>query len=73
VTARGQGQFPLVPDADPKAAPHLVRSRSAGALLPPQPAPTSPYAADVVHGRGVEDVARDVAAAWDRTHVPHAP
>jgi hypothetical protein len=77
VTARGQGQFPLVPDADPKALPHLVRSHSAGALLPPRPAATSPFAADVVHGRAVDDVARDVVAAWDRTHPspapPHAP
>ncbi len=81
VTARGQGQFPVVQDADPKAPPHLVRSHSAGALLPPQPAATSPFAADVVHGRVVDDVARDVVAAWDRTHAsaaapppaPHAP
>jgi hypothetical protein len=72
VTARGQGQFPLVPDADPKAPPHLVRSNSSGALLPPRPAPTSPFAADVVHGRVVDDVARDVVAAWDRTHAPPA-
>jgi hypothetical protein len=72
VTARGQGQFPLVPDADPKAPPHLVRSNSAGALVPPRgaqgPVPAAPMAADVVHGRLVDDVARDVAAAWDRTH-----
>lgn len=83
VTARGQGQFPLVQDADPKAPPHLVRSHSAGVLLPPRPAATSPLAADVVHGRVVDDVARDVMAAWDRTHaaaaappapaLPHAP
>jgi hypothetical protein len=73
VTARGQGQFPLVPDVDPKAPPHLVRSHATGALLPPQPAPASPFAADVVHGRAVDDVARDVVAAWDRTHAPHAP
>jgi hypothetical protein len=73
VTARGQGQFPLVPDADPRAPPHLVRSHSAGALLPPRPAATSAFAADVVHGRVVDDVARDVVAAWDRTHAPAAP
>jgi hypothetical protein len=71
VTARGQGQFPLVADADPKAPPHLVRSSSAGALVPPRapgPVPAPPMAADVVHGRLVDDVARDVVAAWDRTH-----
>ena len=74
VTARGQGQFPLAPDADPKAPPHLVRSHAAGALVPRAgpaaqgPVAPAPLAADVVHGRLVDDVARDVAAAWDRTH-----
>jgi hypothetical protein len=72
VTARGQGQFPLVQD-DPKAPPHLVRSHSAGALLPPSTAPTSPLAAEVVHGRAVDDVAHDIVATWDRTHPSHAP
>jgi hypothetical protein len=71
VTARGQGQFPLV--ADGKTLPHLVRSTSAGGLVAPRArttAPTTPLAADVVHGRLVDDVARDVAAAWSRTHAP---
>jgi hypothetical protein len=71
VTARGQGQFPLVTDVDPKAPPHLVRSASAGALMPPHPAgpvPAAPFAADVVHGRRGDAVARDVVASWDRTH-----
>jgi hypothetical protein len=73
VTARGQGQFPLVQD-DAKVPPHLVRSHSAGALLAPSTAPTSPFAADVVHGRVVDDVARDIMTAWARTHPsPHAP
>jgi hypothetical protein len=72
VTARGQGQFPLVP-ADDKTQAHLVRSTSAGALVAPrlhasQPAPQ--LASDTVHGRAVDDVARDVTAAWGRTHAP---
>ena len=69
VTARAQGQFPLV--ADDKTPPRLVRSNSAGALVPPHvlgPVASGPLAADVVHGRAVEDVARDVATAWSRTH-----
>lgn len=73
VTARGQGQFPLVPSADPKAPPHLVRSNAAGALVPPATGTASPFAADVVHGRLVDDVARDVTAVWARTHPAHAP
>jgi hypothetical protein len=71
VTARGQGQFPVV--SDDKPLPHLVRSASAGTLVAPRAraaAPTAPFAADVVHGRAVDDVARDVAAAWSRTHAP---
>jgi hypothetical protein len=71
VTARGQGQFPVVADVDPKAPPHLVRSSSAGALVPPLapgPVPAPTLAADRVHGRLVDDVARDVATAWDRAH-----
>jgi hypothetical protein len=69
VTARAQGQFPVV--ADDKTPPHLVRSNSAGALVPPHllgPVPAGPLAADVVHGRAVEDVALDVSTAWGRTH-----
>jgi hypothetical protein len=73
VTARGQGQFPVVRDT--QAGPRLVRGTSIGALMPPRgsaPQAEAPrLAAEVVHGRGVEDVARDVADAWNRT--AHAP
>jgi len=70
VTARGQGQFPVVA-ADAKAPAHLVRSRAVGALVqPPVAVPAAPprLAAEVLHGRPVDDAAREVAAAWDRTH-----
>jgi hypothetical protein len=70
VTARGQGQFPVVAD-DARAPPHLVRSNTVGALGPPRllgPVAIGPMAADVVHGRAVDDVARDVVTAWSRTH-----
>jgi len=69
VTARGQGQFPLVVDA--KTGPHLVRNNAAGALLAPRLAVAAApprLAADVVHGRVVDDVAREVASAWVATH-----
>jgi hypothetical protein len=69
VTARGQGQFPLV--ADDRAPPRLVRSNTMGALLPSREVglvPGGPLAADVVHGHAVDDVAREVATAWSRTH-----
>ena len=70
VTARGQGQFPVV--ADDRTPPHLVRSTSAGALVAPRmlgAVAIPPLAADVVHGRAIDDVARDVVTAWSRTHV----
>lgn len=71
VTARGQGQFPVVAAADPAAPPHLVRSNAAGVLVAPNavgPVAAPVFAADVVHGRLVDDVAGDIAAAWGRTH-----
>ena len=70
VTARGQGQFPLVTDTASPAG-RLVRSTSAGALVMPRvtgPVPLPQLAADRVHGRSVDDVARDVAAAWATAH-----
>jgi hypothetical protein len=57
--------------ADEKSPPRLVRSTSAGAIVAPRipgPLATQPLAADVVHGRAIDDVAHDVAAAWGRTH-----
>lgn len=70
VTARGQGQFPLVTDADPTRPAHLVRSNASGALLSPRAvsAVAPLLAADVIHGRGVDDAARDIVAAWSRLH-----
>ncbi|HEY3821595.1 MAG TPA: hypothetical protein VGL81_30720 [Polyangiaceae bacterium] len=69
VTARGQGQFPLV--SDEKTPPHLVRGTAAGAFLPPRAsgsAPPARLAADVVHGRAIDDVSKDVVAAWSAAH-----
>jgi hypothetical protein len=77
VTARAQGQFPL--SVDEKKVTRLIKSGAIGAILPPKPGArqgqlqtqsTVPPAllADVVHGRPVDDVVRDVAAAWKRLH-----
>jgi hypothetical protein len=74
VTARGQGQFPIVshdPDAPPGSPPHVVRSRAMGAILAPALATSSlanRLAADVLHGRPVDDAATEIAADWSRTH-----
>jgi hypothetical protein len=71
VTARAQGQFPVVID-NPQAQPRLVRSGAMGAILPRSSEPGAQalprLAADVVHGRAVDDVALEIAADWERTH-----
>jgi hypothetical protein len=107
VTARGQGQYPIVDD-DPKQPAHVVQSHTIGMILPPRAvavapaatpsgtttpvAPASPaaagtsaptaitpssvavaaprLAAEALHGRPVDDVARDIAAAWAAAHAP---
>jgi hypothetical protein len=70
VTARGQGQFPVVAD-DSKVPARVVRSHAVGLLFVPRVAPplaAPQLAADLLHGRFVDDVAREIAAAWDRAH-----
>jgi hypothetical protein len=77
VTARGQGQFPIV--LDEKKATRIIRASNVGVLLPPAPprpttarntgATSAPVlAADVLHGRLVDDAAREVASAYKRLH-----
>jgi hypothetical protein len=80
VTARGQGQFPVVKD-EAQAPAHIVRSQAVGMLVPPRPegrrpdstcqtnaGQTARLAADVLHGRPVEDVAQQIAAEWGAAH-----
>jgi len=71
VTARGQGQFPVV--VNEKREVRLIKGSGSGALLPPKAragalAQAAPLAADVIHGRLVDDVAKDVSAAWAKAH-----
>lgn len=70
VTARAQGQFPVVAASAQRPA-YVVRSTSVGALVPRQQ-PTAVrtlLAADALHGRTVDDAAFEIASAWGRTHV----
>jgi hypothetical protein len=73
VTGRGQGQFPVVP-ADGNVAAHVVRSHAVGMLVMPPSvgtvgAPAPPrLAADVLHGRLVDEVEHAVVADWSRAH-----
>ena len=69
VTGRGQGQFPVVTEAN--TAPRIVRNRAVGVLLSPQVHVSSAatrLAGDVLHGRYVDDVAGEIAGDWSRTH-----
>jgi hypothetical protein len=81
VTARAQGQFPVVVDA--QNTQRFVRSSAVGAGVPtPRErvvqisrsramsglASGAPLATDVLHKRPIEDGVRDVAAAWTRIH-----
>jgi hypothetical protein len=68
VTARGQGQFPVVPDADPALPARVTRSHVAGLLLPPRDEGSGLLAAAVLHGQLVDDAAREIAAAWTAAH-----
>lgn len=81
VSARAQGQFPVVVDdvraksVGPISARKIVRSSSAGALLPPKPATeagtsqaTPRLAMDVLHNKPLDDALRDVADAWKKLH-----
>jgi hypothetical protein len=70
VTARGQGQFPVVADVN-QARPRVVRNSAVGALFAPQVRASSAatrLAADVLHGRYVDEVAGEIAADWSRAH-----
>ncbi len=71
VTARAQGQFPVVAD-EKDASSRLLRGPEIGALIRPAAAAGAAprLAAEVVPGRLVDDVARDVAADWPRLHAP---
>jgi hypothetical protein len=70
VTARGQGQFPIVADETGNLT-RIVRSLAMGAIVAPRPSlPPAPggLAGDVLHGRDLDDAAAQVSAAWARTH-----
>jgi hypothetical protein len=74
VTARAQGQFAIVLDAQNHQ--RVVRSSAVGALVAPHPgtggvpagATPGPLATDVLHNHSLDDAARDIGAAWGRIH-----
>jgi hypothetical protein len=70
VTARAQGQFPLLVD-DPVSPAHVIASRALGMILPralPAPALPPRLASEVLDGQSVDDAARTITAAWGAAH-----
>ena len=70
VTARAQGQFPIVdvPLLDERRERRFVRSTSVGMLLRHPSTARMRIASEVIEGRPVADVVREVAAAWKEAH-----
>jgi len=69
VTARAQGQFQIRVDPVTKSR-RFIKNHGLGTLLPPRVAGGAApvLAADVVQDRLVDDVVRDVTAAWTKQH-----
>lgn len=70
VTARGQGQFPIVADETGQLT-RVVRSHSMGMVLPrPVQPPAMPVqtAAEELDRRSIDDAAAEIAFAWKRVH-----
>jgi hypothetical protein len=95
VSARAQGQYPIVVDdsiKDTAKARRVIRSNAVGVLLPPkspteavptksgetttgpttgptaEALPKARLAGEVLHDRPLEDVTREIAAAWKKLH-----
>ncbi len=69
VTARGQGQFPIVNGIEAPA--RVVRSNAVCGLVLPRVFASAPglrLAAEVLHDRPVDEVARDIVVDWARVH-----
>jgi hypothetical protein len=66
VTARAQGQFPVVTSEDGQL--HVVRSSAMGALVLPKGVAVPRLASDALHGLKVADATDSVAGAWGRLH-----
>jgi len=73
VTARAQGQFHLkaaTSGATPAAsgAVQVKRNPGVGEILPPRGVTTTKAAADAIADRNLDDVAKDIATAWAKSH-----
>jgi hypothetical protein len=98
VSARAQGQYPVVVDEATKRK-RILRSTAVGMLLPPKQAQIATQgppvagsvqtqstsggavsetikiqlAQDLLHDKPLEEISRDIAAAWKRLHPAPAP
>lgn len=84
VSARAQGQFPVLTDDSTKIR-KVIRSSNVGVILPPKAKPSDPngqlsidprvateekprLAGEVMHDRALDDVVREVATTWKKLH-----
>jgi hypothetical protein len=68
VTARAQGQFPVVLDDGNELRVH--KSSGVGAIVPPRPPSGAVLAVSVLHGLKLTEATQAVTAAWGRLHAP---
>jgi Matrixin len=68
VIEAAQGEFPVVPGAEP-AELRLATAKDVGGLVPPAPpVPDARFARDVLVDRTVEEAVRQITSAWSRLH-----
>ncbi len=75
VSARAQGQYPILVDEQTKLR-KIGHNANVGAILPPRNRPIDTKAAegpdrlagDVIHDRAVDDAAKEIAEAWKKAH-----
>jgi hypothetical protein len=68
VTARAQGQFPVVADAQGEL--RVRRSSGIGALVAPKGVGQPVLAGEALHGAKVGDAKTAIAQVWSRVHAP---
>jgi hypothetical protein len=67
VTARAQGQFPITLGADKKSR-LFTKSNSVGMILRHPSTAAQRLASEVIEGREIDEVTREVATTWKRLH-----
>ncbi|MFO0671441.1 MAG: hypothetical protein U0235_17720 [Polyangiaceae bacterium] len=72
VTARAQGQFPIVEDDTKERKKRIVSHAGVGLLLPPVariPAVVKPLAREVLEGKTLDEARATISDTWRKLHV----